>query len=915
MSFEVNQGQTDLQVKFLARGRGYTLFLAPTEAVLALREATAKPPQKADRVRTTLEPETAPAHTPTVLRMKLVGSNPAPRVVGLDELPGKSNYFIGNDPENWRTNVSNYSRVLYENVYEGVDLIYYGRQGQLEYDFVVAPGAVPGVIELGFEGAEGIEIDRQGNLVLSIRGGEVSLHKPVVYQEVDGVRQEIQGGYALRERNRVGFQVAAYDVGKPLVIDPTLAYSTYLGGNGDDSGVAIAVDGSGNAYVTGFTNSTNFPTASPFQATTGGGQDAFVTKFNATGSALVYSTHLGGSGGEVGNGIAVDTSGNAYVTGQTTSTNFPTASPLQATLGGSVDAFVTKFNAAGSALVYSTYLGGSADDRGFAIAVDASGNAYVTGETFSANFPTASPLQAMLGSSNFDAFVTKFNAAGSALVYSTYLGGSGNERGFGIAVDTGGSAYVTGLTDSTNFPTASPLQAALGGFVDAFVTKFNAAGSALVYSTYLGGSLGGGAGSAHDFGTAIAVDTSGNAYVTGLTASTNFPTASPIQATLGGGDDAFVTQFNPTGSALVYSTYLGGSSGDQGNGIAADTSGNAYVTGQTSSTNFPTVSPFQATNAGGLDCLCDAFVTKISPAAADLAVTKTDSPDPVTAGVDLTYTVTVTNNGPDAATGVALSDTLPVGVALVSSTPSQGSCTGTFPVTCDLGTLANAATATVTIVVRPATPGTITNSASVTSNVFDPDPANNTAAADTTVNDFGITANPTQGTVTAGQSFMTTITATAMTAPVAQMVTYGCTGLPFGASCSFNPPMASSIPLDPGTPTMLTIGTSAPSTATLEAPSGNHSPVPFYALWLLVPGAAGFGLVFAGGRGSKHRRGGLLCLLAVLLVMSGLLGACGNSKEMMPTTMAGTPTGTHSITVTATVGSVQRTVQVMVTVR
>jgi len=602
LSFEANKGQTDPEVKFLSRGIGYTLFLAPTEAVLALQKAaTSNPQQKSDRVHTALGPEAARAQAPAVLRMKLVGSNPAPRLVGLNQLPGKSNYFIGNNPKKWRTNVPNYSKVRYENVYAGVDLIYYGSQGQLEYDFVVAPGAAPGAITLGLEGAEGMAIDPQGNLVLSIGSGEVSLHKPVVYQEVDGVRREIQGGYVLKEDNRVGFQVAAYDAGKPLVIDPTLAYSTYLGGSDTDRGFGIAVDSGGNAYVTGLTISTNFPTASPFQAACGAGgcEDAFVTKFNPTGSALVYSTYLGGSGNDRGFGIAVDGGGNAYVAGGTNSTNFPTASPFQAARGGGFDAFVTKLNPTGSALVYSTYLGGSGGtSQGVGIAVDSSGNAYVTGNTNSANFPTASSFQAALSGPR-DAFVTKFNPAGSALVYSTYLGGSGDDDGGGIAVDSSGNAYVTGNTNSANFPTASPFQAAPGGGFDAFVSKLNPTGSALVYSTYLGGNGG-------DFGSGIAVDSSGNAYVAGATASTNFPTASPFQAALGGGFDAFVTKLNAAGSALVFSTYLGGSAGDGGSAIALDVD-IVYVTGDTASTNFPTANAIQAAFGGGTD----GFVAKL----------------------------------------------------------------------------------------------------------------------------------------------------------------------------------------------------------------------------------------------------------------------------------------------------------------
>jgi hypothetical protein len=374
------------------------------------------------------------------------------------------------------------------------------------------------------------------------------------------------------------------------------------------------VDGSGNAFVTGWTGSTDFPIANPLEASRRGAPNAFVTKINAAGSALVYSTYLGGSGSEFGNGIAVDGSGNAYVTGQTQSTDFPTVNPLQARHGGICsltcypNAFVTKINAAGSALVYSTYLGGSANpavntgDVGQGIAVDGAGNAYVTGYTASTNFPTANPLQASLsgGSGATNAFVTKINAAGSAKIYSTYLG-SGIVLGQGIAADGSGNAYVTGYTGSTNFPTANPLQASFGGKGNAFVTKINAAGSAYVYSTYLGGSGG-------DSGRGIAVDGSGNAYVTGFTDSTDFPTANPLQASNGGGiggQTAFVTKINAAGSALVYSTYLGGSAGDQGNAIAVDGSGNAYVTGY-SNFDFPTANPLQPSNTGG------AFLAKIN---------------------------------------------------------------------------------------------------------------------------------------------------------------------------------------------------------------------------------------------------------------------------------------------------------------
>jgi hypothetical protein len=383
-----------------------------------------------------------------------------------------------------------------------------------------------------------------------------------------------------------------------------LMYSTYVGGSGDDYGTHIAVDTAGNAYITGATSSTNFPTADPLQPTLGGRQDAFVMKLSASGTALVYSTYLGGSDSDVGNGIAVDAAGSAYVTGWTFSTDFPTADPLQPASGGDIDVFVAKLNAEGSALVYSTYLGGYCLDGGQGIAVDAAGNAYVTGRTCSSDFPTANPLQPAYGGGFADAFVAKVDAAGSALVYSTYLGGRDLDQGLGIAVDAGGHAQVTRWVWSNDFPTVHALQPAHGGGLsDAFVAQVDAEGSALVYSTYLGGN-------GLDGGWGIAADAAGNAYVTGATYSTNFPTQNPLQDTCGNCPsftDAFLTKLAADGSTLLYSTYLGGSHHDGGQGLAVDAEGNAYVTGQTASTDFPTVNPLQPANGGG----SDAFVAKV----------------------------------------------------------------------------------------------------------------------------------------------------------------------------------------------------------------------------------------------------------------------------------------------------------------
>ncbi len=576
MRFEANAGQTDARVKFFSRGNGYNLFLTPTEAVLALRSERA----------------VSCADLRSVVRMKLTGANSAPHIEGVDALPGKSNYFIGNDPSRWRRNVTNYAQVRYSSVYPGIDLIYYGNQQQLEYDFVVSPGADPNAITLTFDGADRMEVDGQGDLILHIEGGELRQRKPVTYQEMNGRRREILSRYVLRGGQHVGFEVAAYDTAQSLVIDPVLGYSTYLGGTASDVAQGVAVDAAGNAYVSGLTFSPDFPTADPLQPAPGGGlaSDVFVTKLNANGSALVYSTYLGGNGSEEGLDIEVDREGNAYLTGYTASGDFPTMNPLQPALSGAVDVFVTKLNPVGSALIYSTYLGGSSIERGLGLAIDRQGNVYLTGSTLSIDFPTMNPLQPARANSQ-DAFVTKLNSAGSALVYSTYLGGSDADLGSDIAVDRSGNIYLVGGTFSMDFPTADPLQPRLadsefirGG--DAFVTKLDVSGTAFIYSTYFGGN-------GADIGNGLALDARGNVYVTGTTSSTNFPTMNPWQPSLAGGNDAFVAKIDQSGTKIHYSTYLGGSLLDGGTGIAVDARGNAYVIGSTNSNDFPTLNPVQ----------------------------------------------------------------------------------------------------------------------------------------------------------------------------------------------------------------------------------------------------------------------------------------------------------------------------------
>src|SRR5213593_2346628 len=487
LSFEANDGQADPQVKFLSRGSGYTLFLTSTEAVLTLTKADAYAKRRIPGEATLVEPE---KRAGAVLRIRLVGTNPAPEVAGVGELPGKSNYFVGNDPKKWRANVPTYAKVEYRDVYPGVNLVYYGNQRQLEHDFVVSPGADPKAITLALEGMDDMAIDGVGDLVLRADGSEVRLRQPVVYQDQDGERAMIPTRYVITADRQVSFEVAAYDTTKPLIIDPVLAYSTYLGGGGIDEGNAIAVDGAGNAYVTGTTDSDAdgvFRLGAPFPTTAGAFRTTFatvfVTKLNPTGSALVYSTFLGGGNG---NAIAVDSAGNAYVTGFAGLADLPTTpGAFQTTFRGGGffggDAFVTKLNATGSTLVYSTFLGGGGgDDFGNAIAVDPNCSincsAYVTGSTSSTDFPTTPGAVHTTPGGVVDTFVTKLDPAGSALVYSTLLSHSDVDEGNAIAVAATWSAYVTGRpgTDDIPFPTTpGPGFGVGGGSSDAFVAKLN----------------------------------------------------------------------------------------------------------------------------------------------------------------------------------------------------------------------------------------------------------------------------------------------------------------------------------------------------------------------------------------------------------------------------------------------------------
>ncbi len=646
LRFEANAGQAGSSISYLARGQDYAVGLSPAGSTLELAGSG-----KRATIRT---------------RFRHAKDNVA--LTALDPLSGITNYLRGQDRTKWLTNVAAFGRVRYTAVWPGIDLVFYGNGRQLEYDFILQSGASAARIEFDIDGAEGLRVNGQGDLVIATSAGEVSWLKPVVYQNIGGSRKTVRGEYRLKAKNRVGFVVSDYDRTRPLVIDPVLSYSTYVGGASNDSSRSIAVDAAGNAYIAGATTSKNLAVSgSSFQPAYGGESlnfftgDAFVAKINPAGSALIYLTYLGGSADDAGLGIAIDSSGNAYVTGFTNSTNFPTtAGAFRTTFQGSGgntlepggDAFVTKLNATGTALLYSTYLGGSRDEWGIAIAVDNAGNAYVGGVTLSTNFPvTQGAFQGSLkggaGNPEFDpsgplfnggdAFIAKLNSTGSSLLFATYLGGSKDDILTSIAVDSAGNTYVGGSTQSSDFPTsAGAFQRTLGGIADdvyqpvfklgdGFIAKFNASG-AMVYSTLLGGNRDDGV-----FG--LAVDDTGAVYATGATSSTNFPvTAAAIQKTFKGPltstssaqqvaffyGDAFVTKLNPAGSALVYSTYLGGLGDDAGWAIRVDGAGSAYISGQTNSADFPvTAAALQKTyggSGGSSQPIGDAFLAKLNPA-------------------------------------------------------------------------------------------------------------------------------------------------------------------------------------------------------------------------------------------------------------------------------------------------------------
>ena len=669
LRFEENVGQTAPEVRYVAHGGKYELFLTSQEAVVALRPSghfDFSPRHRFATLRAMrdLRRNGRPADQMTVLRLQLEGADPQPQIAGTDLLPGKVNYFIGNDPKKWHTDVPTYGKVKYAGVYPGIDLLFYGNERHLEYDFVVAPGADPAAVALHVQGARTMRLNSRGDLVVSVSGGEVRLEKPVIYQRVNGERHEVAGSYAIAGNHRVTFSVPSYDRTLPLVVDPVLNYSTYVGGSSDDAANGIAVDSNGDAYIAGVTSSTDFPTTSngfmeaPLAANTGGAFAAFVAELNPAGTTLLYSSYIAGSiPGEAAFGIAVDPTGKAiYVTGQTFSSDFPTASTITgfktgtnagATTGTSFLVKLDPTQTTGAAsFVYSTFIGGTNGtgpngDLGQAVAADSAGNAYVTGLTDSspgtatdlATFPVVGGFQTTLGNSNGggNAFLAKINttaSGSSSLVSSSYLGGDAvlypgvnspgyGDVGFGIAVDSSANAYIVGTTTSSNlgslttvglnltYPTGNTSNAA-------FFAKINTATAGtqtLSYLTYLGGT-------GSDFGNAIALGPSNVAYVTGNTSSLNFPVSTGAYQTTGStsgvGFVSLIDTSQSVANSLTDSTFIGGNDGDEPRGIQADSKGNAYIAGATSSTNFP-VSPGALQTVFPTGAFGSGFVSELNP--------------------------------------------------------------------------------------------------------------------------------------------------------------------------------------------------------------------------------------------------------------------------------------------------------------
>jgi hypothetical protein len=902
------------------------------------------------------------------LQLNLAGASSKTRIEGDGAQRGFSNYLVGNDPRMWRTHVPHFGGVRYRDVYPGIDLVFRSNPQRLEYDFLLAPYAQADPISIqlgGIATAHSLRMGEDGSVSLQLAGGKVVMQRPAVYEgrgcssgangpevaarEGRDCHLLAGGAFVIRERGRgkaptIGFALPTYDHSQPLVIDPVVAFSTFLGGNTDDGANGVALDLLGNIYITGTTNSTNFPvTKGALQPNLAGNQDIFVTKLAPDGSHLIYSTYLGGSNSEFAHGIAVDASGFVYVTGETYSTDFPTVNAFQSTSQGGTG-FVSKLSADGSTLVYSTYLGGSLEGTTNAIAVDSAGEAVVAGRTYSTDFPVLNAFQPAhaADSGDSDATLTKLSASGSSLVFSTYLGGNSNDFAMGVALDPSGNIYVAGLTFSSDFPTVAgsfetTYSSTPGG--TGFVSKFNATGSQLIYSTFLVGAninavavnglsqafvtgsassalsttggafqtttpnpfLGAGAGfvtgfntsgsglvystflggNNGDVGNAIAIDSSNDVYVTGETSSTNFPVQAPVQPAYAGSGDAFVSELNPSGSQLIFSTFLGGGAEgfgtDEGFGIVVDSSGDIVAAGSTNAPDFPVLNALQPVLAG----FGNAFVTKFTSAPAPVlslsAPSLTFEPQLVTVK-SAAQTLTLQNSGN------------------ANLSISQVSVTGDYSVTnsCTAPVAPNSAchlNVTFTPTIAGDRPGTLSIYSNAT---LQP----NVVQLDGTGQDFQFGGTPGAATVSPGHSAPVALTLMPLSG-FNHAVSFSCSRLPLNTSCVFKPPNTT---LD-GTDTanvQLSIDTSAgalisPRSIRPRGPWVNLS-VPDAAIWAvsLLAGSLLFWLVFTRTRSSRAGFAGVASIVLFGLALAACGGGGGGGAS------SPTPAGTYPVMINAT---------------
>jgi uncharacterized repeat protein (TIGR01451 family) len=793
LAFERNDGQFDDGVRFAARGDGYEVAIGRTGVQLALVERGAAPRE---------------------VGVRFLGSLAARSMSGAESLPGLTHYYRGNDPRAWTANVPTFGRVRAAGIYQGIDVEYYGRDRQLEYDFLVAPGADPSQIVLTFDGVDRTTVDATGDLLLQVGSRTIRQHRPVAYQIDGDARRAVTADYRLAGGQQVAISLGDYDRERSLVIDPVLAYSSYFGGTGDEQVRAIAVDGAGNIYLTGVTTSTNFPTANASQGGKSGTNvttDAFVAKLNPAGTTVFFSTYLGGTGNENGaaetaGSIALDANGNVYVAGDTVSADFPTTgnafqpafaggsnnpadgfiakftaagvlsystyfggqdtdhinglaiasdgditfsgrtrssqvegfplvNAIDTTLAGTADAFVARLEANGASLVFSTFIGGIGDEFSFyrsGHAIDAQDNVFISGLTSSPDYPTtAGAFRTVRNNSTNDGFVTKVSASGQAILASTWFGGSnGDNLVSDVAVGPTGEIVIVGETNTTTgFPLVNATQGAYqGGIRDGFVAKLNATLTTAAFSTYFGGNQ-------RDVVRDVAVDTAGTIHIVGTTGSSAFPLVQPVQATLASANDAFIAKFNPTGT-LTFSTFLGSIQvNEDGMAVAATSTGQTIAGGWTAGNTFPRVNPYQNVFQGGFT---DAWVARIGPGA-DLGVIKGANRTTAEPGSQITYTISVSNSGPDAATNVLVVDTLPSSLTLQScSSTSGGVCSNSGnAVNVHFTTLPLNNSATITLVARvnPLTaPGAaIANNAFIQTDSADPNAANNTSTNTVTV--------------------------------------------------------------------------------------------------------------------------------------------------------------------------------------